>query len=113
MHRAAIESMFGLVQRGDEIEFRPCLPAEWDDAEIVLRRDGKTLRVLFSRSVAAVTPAAPDVEALQPGERLRWSALAAEVTCRIMLPPPSRPVDAPSAEAEAASAAGAAEALRP
>ena len=50
MHRAAIESMFGFVQHGDEIEFRPCLPADWNEAEMVLSRDGKKLRVLFSRA---------------------------------------------------------------
>ena len=77
MHRAAIESMFGLVRHGDEIEFRPCLPSAWNEAEMFLSRDGKKLRVLFSRADTALRAAAPGTLALQPGERLRWSTLPA------------------------------------
>jgi len=91
--------MFGLVQLGDEIEFRPCLPSAWDEAEMVLRRDGKTLRMLFSRSDSASSPAAPGILALQPGERLRWSTLPPEATCRIVLAAPSEPVDVEGAPA--------------
>jgi len=99
MHRAAVESMFGLVQLGDEIEFRPCLPSAWNEAEMVLKRNGKTLRVVFARADAALPPAAPGMPALQPGERLRWSTLPPESTCRIVLAAPAEPVDAPSAQA--------------
>jgi cyclic beta-1,2-glucan synthetase len=93
MHRAAVESMFGLVQLGDEIEFRPCLPSAWDEAEMVLSRNGKTLRVLFSRAEGASMPAAPGMLALQAGERLSWSTLPPEAACRIVLTAPAKPVD--------------------
>jgi cyclic beta-1,2-glucan synthetase len=105
--------MFGLVQHGDEIEFRPCLPAEWDEAEMTLRRAGKSLRILFSRADDAAPAAAPGILGLQPGERLRWSALPAEATCRIVLAPPTPPVEAPSQEPDVAATDSAAMALRP
>jgi cellobiose phosphorylase len=84
--------MFGLIQHGDEIEFRPCLPAAWNEAEIVLTRAGKKLRVMFSRSAAT----SPGVVALQPGERLRWSTLPTEAAYGVVLgalaTPPVEPV---------------------
>jgi len=66
---------------------------------MVLKRNGKTLRVVFARADAALPPAAPGMPALQPGERLRWSTLPPESTCRIVLAAPAEPVDAPSAQA--------------
>ncbi len=47
MHRAAIESMFGVSQRGDELVVRPCLPSAWSQAELRLTRAGKSVRLLF------------------------------------------------------------------
>ena len=52
LHRAAIEHMFGMRQRDGEIAFVPCLPAHWDHAEIVLKRDGRALRVALCRPEA-------------------------------------------------------------
>ena len=49
LHRAAIEHMFGMRQRGAEIAFTPCLPAHWDRAELTLRRDDRSLVVLLCR----------------------------------------------------------------
>ncbi len=85
MHRAALDSMFGLAQHGDEIEFRPCLPVAWNEAEIVLTRGEKKLRVLFARAGAASSLPPPGVLALQPGERLRWSTLKPDACYRIVL----------------------------
>jgi len=93
MHRAAVESMFGLALHGDEVEFRPCLPAAWNEAEIVLSRAGKRLRVLFTRGGAAAPVVAAGVLPLQSGERLRWSALPAEATYRVMLVDATAPGD--------------------
>jgi cellobiose phosphorylase len=87
MHRAAVESMFGFVQHGDEIEFRPCLPAAWNEAEIVLTRAGKKLRIVFTRTDAPPAGVLAGMPALQSGERLRWSALPAEAARRIVLGP--------------------------
>ncbi len=53
MQRAAIESIFGLSQRDDELSVEPCLPSAWSQAELRLTRAGKTVRILFTRSAAA------------------------------------------------------------
>ncbi len=81
MHRAAIESMFGLSQPGDEIAFQPCLPSHWMHADLMLTRAGKTCRVTFSRtpppaSAADAVNAVPRV--LRIGERLRWSEVESD-----------------------------------
>ncbi len=34
LHRAAIESIFGLQQGAHELCFKPCLPAHWPRAEL-------------------------------------------------------------------------------
>ncbi len=99
MHRAAVESMFGLVQHGDEIEFRPCLPAAWNEAEMLLQRDGKKLRVLFARVGSTASPMEPGMLALQAGERLRWSTLPAEAARRIVLAAPAEPAEVSSTPA--------------
>jgi cyclic beta-1,2-glucan synthetase len=78
LHRAAVESMFGLAQHGDEISFTPALPDAWNDADIVLTRAGKKVRFLFARpngAAPAAQAAAYSALLLQRGERLRWSAL--------------------------------------
>jgi len=84
MHRAAIEHLFGLQQRGDEIGFAPCLPSHWPQAELTLRRDGRSLRVIFSRDGRAPAATEGDVE-LRPGESLRWSELGERGTCLVRL----------------------------
>ncbi|MEP7301037.1 MAG: hypothetical protein ABI699_05865, partial [Caldimonas sp.] len=105
MHRAALESMFGMRQHGDEIAFEPCLPGAWSEAEIVLTRGDRRLRVLFTRVGAPLAEpgAAPAALPLQAGERLRWSELGAATFYRLAL----------GAPAEAASAAAAAGPTRP
>ena len=74
MHRAAIEHMFGLQQRGDEIRFSPCLPSHWPQAELTLRRDGRSVRVLFRRA-GPERPGLGEARELRPGDALRWSEL--------------------------------------
>jgi cyclic beta-1,2-glucan synthetase len=101
LQRAAIESMFGLAQRDDEISFTPALPDAWNDAEIVLARAGKKVRVLFARpsgAPPAAQAAAYSALLLQPGERLRWSTLAPGACYLVLL-------GAPTAAAETAATA--------
>ncbi|MDP1534994.1 MAG: hypothetical protein Q8L92_15565, partial [Rubrivivax sp.] len=81
MHRAAIESIFGLDIDGSELCFSPGLPSHWPRAELTLRREGRSLHVLLLRcqADACVAAAAPwgDGQALQlllPGQRLAWPA---------------------------------------
>ena len=47
--------------------------------------------MLFARAGGACRAAAAGTLALQPGERLRWSTLPAEATCRIVLAAPAAP----------------------
>jgi cyclic beta-1,2-glucan synthetase len=102
LHRAAIESMFGLVQRGDELVLRPCLPSSWSQAEIRLTRAGKAVRILFVRVAAAsaqASAAAASARLVGVGEALRWSTLDAAVPLLVVLPPPDAvPRGAASAE---------------
>ena len=101
MQRAAIESIFGFAQHGDEISFTPRLPVAWNDAELTLSRDGRTLRVLFARpseAPAAEQAAAYSAVLLRSGERLRWSTLAASVCYLVLL-------ELPGADATAATTA--------
>jgi cyclic beta-1,2-glucan synthetase len=97
MQRAAIESIFGFAQHGDELSFTPCLPAAWNDAEIVLTRDDRKLRVLFARagdSPPAELASAYSARLLGAGERLRWSTLAPGACYLVLLEPAPRDADA-------------------
>jgi cyclic beta-1,2-glucan synthetase len=82
LHRAAIESIFGLQQGVAELQFTPCLPTTWPRAELSLVRDGRTMRFVFVRETAASAQALVNDELLQakllrPGESLAWTTLPA------------------------------------
>ena len=86
MHRAAIESIFGLEQTAEGICFTPCLPSHWDQAELTLVRDGRTMRFILVRSDAVAALAATaqfGAELLQRGQRLIWTGLDAH-TCHVI-----------------------------
>ena len=79
MHRAAIESIFGLKLQSTELCFMPCLPSHWPQAELVLVRDGRTLRFILHRGnqVEAVAATAQrGAQLLRPGQMLKWNGLA-------------------------------------
>ena len=83
MHRAAIESIFGLKLSADSLHFLPCLPSHWPQAELTLRRDGRTMRFVFTRGSAqdALTQVGvPGALALGRGEVLLWPGLAPQST---------------------------------
>jgi len=84
MHRAAIESIFGLDLQSDRLRFTPCLPTHWPRAELVLRRDGRTMRFVFRQGDDASPE--PDAAVLQPGEWLDWPALAKDRCFVIAVP---------------------------
>lgn len=93
MHRAAIESILGLKLAATTLCLQPCLPAHWPRAELVLRRDGRTLRFILLRGteaealhLAATLPAG----LLRPGQPLAWQE-AGEAACFVV------PVEGPSA----------------
>jgi cyclic beta-1,2-glucan synthetase len=81
LHRAAIESIFGLRQGAQDLSFTPCLPAHWERAELTLRRDGRHMRFILLRATPAETTdirAQHDAQLLRPGEALAWPALVGE-----------------------------------
>ena len=87
LHRAAIESMFGMRQHGDEIEFVPCLPSAWPDCELLLKHAGKRLRVVFvggSGPSPEHRASMPSARLLRAGERLRWSSLAEDAVVMLV-----------------------------
>jgi cyclic beta-1,2-glucan synthetase len=94
MHRAAIESIFGLHQRAQEQEFNPCLPRHWTQVELTLLRDERSLHFILLRcEPAALALAAVKWHAtvLQPGQPLRWLDLPAKSSFVIPLQPDDTP----------------------
>lgn len=100
LHRAAIGSILGLRQGAHELSFSPCLPSHWPQAELTLRRDGRTMRFILIRATArAALEATASLQArlLQPGEALAWRELAGD-TC-FVVPLIGEPAAAPTPQA--------------
>ena len=86
MHRAAIESIFGLKLGAQELCFWPCLPSHWPQAELTLVRDGRTMRFILHRAnqVGALAATAQwGAQPLRPGQPLKWTSLE-EHTCFVI-----------------------------
>ncbi len=96
MHRAAVESILGLRQRGGEIALVPCLPGHWEHAEISLSRAGRTLRVVIARDAPGAPDPAP-LRRLAPGEWLVWSGLEPGAVRSMRLPRPAPAAPEPRA----------------
>jgi cyclic beta-1,2-glucan synthetase len=89
MHRAAIESLFGLHLDAQELCFVPCLPSHWPQAELTLHRDERSMRFIFRRanSDAALEATAHwDAQLLLPRQSLRWTDLPTHSCFVIPLP---------------------------
>jgi len=99
MHRAAIESIFGLRLDAETLSLDPCLPSHWPRAELTLQRDGRRMRFILLRgdASAALTAAAPlQAVLLHRGEQLSWLVLPA-ASCFVMaLAPETRMPPAPA-----------------
>ena len=79
LHRAAVESIFGLQLGAQELLFQPCLPSHWDRAEMTLVRGGRSMRFVFLRANlgdALDATTALGAHALRPGQTLQWADLA-------------------------------------
>jgi cyclic beta-1,2-glucan synthetase len=90
MHRATLESLFGLTQLAQTLTFNPCLPSRWQQAEFRMVRDGRSMRFILIRATArdALAHAAQnDAQVLLPGQALQWPGLAAQTCFVIPLPP--------------------------
>ena len=86
MHRAAIESIFGLQLGAQSLSFSPGLPSHWPRAELTLQREGRTMRFILLRQAAHSALAATtalNAQLLRPGQALAWRELAAQ-TCFVI-----------------------------
>ncbi len=86
MHRAAIESVFGLRISAHELYFVPCLPSHWPRCEMTLRRDGQAIHFTLMRLPGTLDFESPpeDGSWLMPGQILLWTELAPN--CRFVIP---------------------------
>ena len=94
LHRAAVESIFGLQQGAHTLTFTPCLPSHWPQAELTLKRgqgkDSRTMRFILIRhaALAELESTAPwGAQILEPGEPLAWRDLTPQSCFVIPLPP--------------------------
>jgi len=86
MHRAAIESIFGLTQRAQTLSFNPCLPSHWPQVELSLARDGRSMRFILmyaSNDDALKRTAQWNARLLRPGQELQWRDLPA-ISCFVI-----------------------------
>mgnify|MGYP001438375655 FL=1 len=89
MHRTAVESIFGLQVRAGQLTLEPCLPSHWPRAELRLRRDARTLRLVLVRGAleaAREAEALGSVPLLAPGHALSWDGLAPDSCYVVPLP---------------------------
>ena len=107
LHRAAIESMFGLdIEGGDTVRLAPCLPSHWPAAELTLRREGRSMRFILTRSADPALSALIDTgkaELLAPGAPVRWSEHSADRSFVIVLEPSAGTVPPPGVLVPASS----------
>jgi cyclic beta-1,2-glucan synthetase len=81
LHRAAIESMFGLSLSARSLTLDPCLPSHWPRAELTLRREGRTMHFILIKTHAADAlqqAAAANARLLRINEALNWTELTAD-----------------------------------
>jgi cyclic beta-1,2-glucan synthetase len=93
LHRAAIESIFGLEQTAQTMCFTPCLPTHWPRASLTLRRNERTLHFILIRALpqhALQAAEAPDATLLRPGQHLRWPDLTQDTRFVIPLMPDTK-----------------------
>jgi cyclic beta-1,2-glucan synthetase len=93
LHRAAVESIFGLRLGATTLSLHPCLPAHWPRAEITLRRDGRVMQfVLLREGAAQLGTLPPGARTLRGGEAVAWTTLPAHNCFLLWLPAVQQPV---------------------
>jgi cyclic beta-1,2-glucan synthetase len=89
LHRAAIESIFGLDLRASTLTITPCLPSAWPRAEITLQRAGRSMRFILLRdTVQAARQLSDELGArlLESGVSLDWSLLTGACSFVLAVP---------------------------
>jgi cyclic beta-1,2-glucan synthetase len=107
LYRAAIESLLGLVLRGDRLCLAPCLPPHWPGAQLTLRWRGREIAIVLQVGDVEAVPApiSPDehMQTIAAGEWVALDALPARSTLVVRLKPPAPSEDAASAPATVAA----------
>ena len=85
LHRAAVESIFGLDLQATTLCLRPSLPAHWPRAELTLQRAGRRLQFLLRRPGCDL-PLPAGALPLTVGAALDWTALPADSCFVLQLP---------------------------
>jgi cyclic beta-1,2-glucan synthetase len=91
MHRAVMESIFGLHQEASTLSFTPCLPSHWNTAELTLSREAKRLHFILLRTAPGTAPEVAlqhQARILWIGEALAWQELPDGARYLIPLPLP-------------------------
>ncbi|RZS46743.1 cyclic beta-1,2-glucan synthetase [Sphaerotilus mobilis] len=85
MHRAAIESIFGLQMDATGFSVSPSLPSHWPSAELSLTRGSLTLHIAIRQRPAESTTATlqGDVTDLATGQLVAWQGLQGHCRYRI------------------------------
>ena len=89
LHRAALESIFGLDLQATRLRLRPCLPTAWAQARITLRRSGKAMQFILQRGSVdeiAALRLESGANALAVGDWLDWADLAPDSSFVVALP---------------------------
>jgi cyclic beta-1,2-glucan synthetase len=93
LHRAVVESMFGLKQGPEDLRFSPCLPTHWPRAELTLKRGERSMRFILIRpdTLDGLRHSEPEwvsggERILQVGQALRWLDLPTPATVVIPMP---------------------------
>ncbi len=89
MHRAAIESIFGLRLDAQTLSFQPALPSHWPSAQLTLQREGRTMQFVLFRGSLAQALAQSGAEGARPlrvGEPLAWTQLPPHSRFVVTLP---------------------------
>jgi cyclic beta-1,2-glucan synthetase len=80
LHRAAIESLFGLDLQAHTLCLRPCLPTTWQRADLTLMRQGRRMHFTLLRTSAqdALPTLGHAARLLLPGQSVAWDRLNAD-----------------------------------
>jgi cyclic beta-1,2-glucan synthetase len=85
LHRAAVESIFGLDLQATTLCLRPSLPAHWPQATLTLCRGGRRLQFMLRR-LGDGQPLPVGAQALAVGAPLAWASQPADSCFVLQLP---------------------------
>jgi cyclic beta-1,2-glucan synthetase len=86
MHRAVIESIFGLSQGAHTLSLTPHLPSHWPQAEITLVRGNRSMRFILMHATPETAQQATaqwGATLLEPGQSVHWQDLP-EQSCFVL-----------------------------